>query len=170
MGGCGVRVVLRLLALVKARACGAPLPTPIPLCMHGIAAPAGSGLMKSLREHRRVRVESLGQSLAASATSAAGAHPRSSNSSSPPPQLHLIVQYYHDKDPERQVAVDRCLRMNLGNRSKFHTVHVLSEKRLDLSLFARSSEARARTPNNRCPLYICYSREIPRERNIPLQI
>jgi hypothetical protein len=40
--------------------------------------------------------------------------------------IHLIVQYYNDKSPERQKEVDECLRQNLSNTHIRH-VHILTE-------------------------------------------
>jgi len=40
--------------------------------------------------------------------------------------IHLIVQFYNDKSPERQKEVDECLRLNLSNTHIRH-VHILTE-------------------------------------------
>ena len=53
-----------------------------------------------------------------------------------PQDIHLIMQYYCDKNPERQREVDECLRKNLANPYIRH-VHVLTENPMDMTPFTQ---------------------------------
>ena len=53
-----------------------------------------------------------------------------------PQDIHLIMQYYCDKNPERQLEVDECLRKNLANPYIRH-VHVLTENPMDMTPFTQ---------------------------------